>query len=178
MHFRRLRRNWNDGFLCRKRWKLEKRTPPSPFPTFCRTVSAWKKNCERQEENFTRLRQLIEGLPARERKLILLRYGIAGQPPLTQLETAQLLQIGKVTFPGLRPMHWSSCAKRGTLNDRVHCLSAQRHIQNHHQAEPDRKEHSADIQCSPCDISGMSSSTTTYSMAPAAKLSRYGNAAR
>ena len=43
-------------------------------------------------------------------------------------------------------MHWSSCAKRGTLNDRVHCLSAQRHIQNHHQAEPDRKEHGADIR--------------------------------
>ena len=42
-----------------------------------------------------RLRQLIEGLPARERKLILLRYGMAGQPPLTQLETAQLLQISR-----------------------------------------------------------------------------------
>ena len=32
---------------------------------------------------------------ARERKLILLRYGLAGQPPLTQLETAQLLQISR-----------------------------------------------------------------------------------
>ena len=31
----------------------------------------------------------------RERKLILLRYGLAGQPPLTQLETAQLLQISR-----------------------------------------------------------------------------------
>ena len=41
------------------------------------------------------LRQLIEGLPARERKLILLRYGLAGQPPLTQLETAKLLQISR-----------------------------------------------------------------------------------
>ena len=42
-----------------------------------------------------RLRQLIEGLPARERKLILLRYGLAGQPPLTQLETVKLLQISR-----------------------------------------------------------------------------------
>ena len=41
------------------------------------------------------LRRLIEGLPARERKLILLRYGLAGQPPLTQLETAKLLQISR-----------------------------------------------------------------------------------
>ena len=31
----------------------------------------------------------------RERKLILLRYGLAGQPPLTQLETAKLLQISR-----------------------------------------------------------------------------------
>ena len=50
--------------------------------------------CERQDEA-RRLRRLIEGLPARERKLILLRYGLAGQPPLTQLETAQLLQISR-----------------------------------------------------------------------------------
>ena len=49
---------------------------------------------ERQDEA-RRLRRLIEGLPARERKLILLRYGLAGQPPLTQLETAQLLQISR-----------------------------------------------------------------------------------
>ena len=35
------------------------------------------------------------GLPARERKLLLLRYGLAGQPPLTQLETAKLLQISR-----------------------------------------------------------------------------------
>lgn len=34
-----------------------------------------EENCERQEEA-ARLRQLIEGLPARERKLILLRYGM------------------------------------------------------------------------------------------------------
>ena len=50
--------------------------------------------CEQQDEA-RRLRRLIEGLPARERKLILLRYGLAGQPPLTQLETAKLLQISR-----------------------------------------------------------------------------------
>lgn len=53
-----------------------------------------EEDCERQAEA-ARLRQLIEGLPARERKLILLRYGLAGQPPLTQLETAHLLQISR-----------------------------------------------------------------------------------
>ena len=51
-------------------------------------------SCEQQDEA-RRLRRLIEGLPARERKLILLRYGLAGQPPLTQLETAKLLQISR-----------------------------------------------------------------------------------
>ena len=37
---------------------------------------------ERQDDA-RHLRQLIESLPARERKLLLLRYGLAGQPPDT-----------------------------------------------------------------------------------------------
>ena len=53
-----------------------------------------EESCERQEDA-QRLRRLIEGLPARERKLLLLRYGLAGQPPLTQLETAKLLDISR-----------------------------------------------------------------------------------
>ena len=51
-------------------------------------------SCERQED-VRRLRQLLDTLPARERKILLLRYGLAGQPPLTQLETAQLLGISR-----------------------------------------------------------------------------------
>ena len=51
-------------------------------------------SCERQED-VRRLRQLLDTLPARERQILLLRYGLAGQPPLTQLETAQLLQISR-----------------------------------------------------------------------------------
>ena len=44
-------------------------------------------SCERQED-VRRLRQLLDTLPARERQILLLRYGLAGQPPLTQLEAA------------------------------------------------------------------------------------------
>ena len=74
--------------------------------------------CERQDEA-RRLCRLIEGLPARERKLILLRYGLAGQPPLTRLETAQLLQISRSYVSRLsRPTHWNSCAKAGFKNHR------------------------------------------------------------
>ena len=51
-------------------------------------------SCERQED-VRRLRQLLDTLPARERQILLLRYGLAGQPPLTQLETAQLLGISR-----------------------------------------------------------------------------------
>lgn len=51
-------------------------------------------SCERQDEA-RRAKQLIEILPARERQIIVLRYGLAGQPPLTQLETAQLLRISR-----------------------------------------------------------------------------------
>ena len=46
-------------------------------------------------EDVRRLRQLLDTLPARERQILLLRYGLAGQPPLTQLETAQLLGISR-----------------------------------------------------------------------------------
>ena len=48
-----------------------------------------------QKDDAQRLRALIETLPARERQLVMLRYGLAGQPPLTQLETAQLLGISR-----------------------------------------------------------------------------------
>lgn len=51
-------------------------------------------SCERQED-IRRVRQLLEMLPARERQILLLRYGLAGQPPLTQLETAGLLGISR-----------------------------------------------------------------------------------
>ena len=51
-------------------------------------------SCERQED-IRRLRQLLDTLPARERQILLLRYGLAGQPPLTQLETAGLLGISR-----------------------------------------------------------------------------------
>lgn len=56
--------------------------------------SSMEANCEKREEA-RRLHSLIEALPARERQLILLRYGLAGQPPLTQLETAQLMHISR-----------------------------------------------------------------------------------
>ena len=51
-------------------------------------------SCERQED-VRRLRQLLDTLPARERQILLLRHGLAGQPPLTQLETAGLLGISR-----------------------------------------------------------------------------------
>ena len=53
-----------------------------------------EENCEKKDDA-ARLRGLIETLPARERQLIVLRYGLGGQPPLTQLETARLLGISR-----------------------------------------------------------------------------------
>lgn len=38
--------------------------------------------------------------------------------------------------------------------------------------KPTAKNTVPTLECCPCDISGISSTTTTYSMAPAAKLSR------
>ena len=50
--------------------------------------------CEKQDD-LGRMHQLLDTLPARERQIILLRYGLGGQPPLTQLEIAGLLHISR-----------------------------------------------------------------------------------
>ncbi len=57
-------------------------------------TACMEENCEKKDDA-ARLRGLIETLPARERQLIVLRYGLGGQPPLTQLETARLLGISR-----------------------------------------------------------------------------------
>ena len=57
-------------------------------------TACMEESCEKKDDA-ARLRLLLDALPARERQLILLRYGLAGQPPLTQLATAQLLGISR-----------------------------------------------------------------------------------
>lgn len=57
-------------------------------------TACMEETCEKKDDA-ARLRDLIEALPARERQLVLLRYGLGGQPPLTQSETAQLLGISR-----------------------------------------------------------------------------------
>ena len=93
MHFRRERRN---GVVVSLQESLEagKEDSALTLSDVLQDGFCMEDACERQDEA-RRLRRLIEGLPARERKLILQRYGLAGQPPLTQLETAQLLQISR-----------------------------------------------------------------------------------
>ena len=93
MHFRRERRN---GVVVSLQETLEagKEDSALTLSDVLQDGFCMEDACERQDEA-RRLRRLIEGLPARERKLILLRYGLAGQPPLTQLEAAQLLQISR-----------------------------------------------------------------------------------
>lgn len=53
-----------------------------------------EENCE-QKDDARQVRLLLETLPARERQILLLRYGLGGQPPLTQLETAEILGISR-----------------------------------------------------------------------------------
>ena len=53
------------------------------------------EECCEKKADLLRVRQLLETLPARERQILLLRYGLAGQPPLTQLETAGLRGISR-----------------------------------------------------------------------------------
>ena len=49
---------------------------------------------ERRDET-ARLRQLVGGLSGRQRQVVLLRYGLGGQPPMTQQEVADLLGISR-----------------------------------------------------------------------------------
>ena len=52
------------------------------------------EDCERRDET-ARLRQLVDGLSGRQRQEVLLRYGLSGQPPMTQQEVADLLGISR-----------------------------------------------------------------------------------
>ena len=52
------------------------------------------EDCERRDET-ARLRQLVDGLSGRQRQVVLLRYGLSGQPPMTQQEVADKLHISR-----------------------------------------------------------------------------------
>ena len=93
MHFRRNRKNSGTVSL-QETLESGKDDTALTLADVLQDRFCMEENCEKQDES-ARLRRLIEGLPARERKLILLRYGLAGQPPLTQLEAARLLQISR-----------------------------------------------------------------------------------
>lgn len=82
MHFRRERRN---GVVVSLQETLEagKEDSALALSDVLQDGFCMEDACERQDE------------ARRLRRLILLRYGLVGQPPLTQLETAQLLQISR-----------------------------------------------------------------------------------
>lgn len=114
MHFRRERRN---GVVVSLQETLEagKEDSALTLSDVLQDGFCMEDACERQDEA-RRLHRLIEGLPARERKLILLRYGLAGQPPLTQLETAQLLQISR-SYVSRLETHALEQLRRGWLQE-------------------------------------------------------------
>ncbi len=114
MHFRRERRN---GVVVSLQETLEagKEDSALTLSDVLQDGFCMEDACERQDEA-RRLRRLIEGLPARERKLILLRYGLAGQPPLTQLETAQLLQISR-SYVSRLEIHALDQLRKGWLQE-------------------------------------------------------------
>ncbi len=53
-----------------------------------------ENTCE-QREIAESLRYGIERLEGRERQIVLLRYGLAGQPPQTQQQVAEILHISR-----------------------------------------------------------------------------------
>ena len=81
MHFRRERKNGGTVSL-QETLEAGKDDTALTLSDVLQDGFCMEDRCEQQDE-------------ARQRKLILLRYGLAGQPPLTQLETAKLLQISR-----------------------------------------------------------------------------------
>lgn len=57
-------------------------------------TACMEEDCERGEA-LARLRELVDHLNGRERQIILLRYGLGGQPPQTQQQVAALLGISR-----------------------------------------------------------------------------------
>ena len=53
------------------------------------------EECCEKKADLRHVRQLLDTLPARERQILLLRYGLGGQPPMTQLEAARILGISR-----------------------------------------------------------------------------------
>lgn len=53
-----------------------------------------EEDCESRDEA-QRLRLVVDQLPGRQRQVIRLRYGLSGQPPLTQQQVADLLGISR-----------------------------------------------------------------------------------
>ena len=93
MHFRRERKSGTTVSL-QETLEAGKETSSLTLADVLQDSFCMEETCEKQDE-IRRARLLLDGLPARERQIILLRYGLAGQPPLTQLETAKLLQISR-----------------------------------------------------------------------------------
>ncbi len=52
------------------------------------------RDCEKRSE-WARLRGYLHTLPAREQRVLELRYGLTGEAPLTQQQTAQRLEISR-----------------------------------------------------------------------------------
>lgn len=48
-----------------------------------------------QREEAELLRHVVDTLSGRERQVILMRYGLGGQPPMTQQEVASFLEISR-----------------------------------------------------------------------------------
>ena len=56
--------------------------------------SCMETNCEQAEQTEC-LRRGVEQLTGRERQIVRMRYGLAGQPPMTQQEVAAVMGISR-----------------------------------------------------------------------------------
>lgn len=93
MHFRRERKNAPTLSL-QETLEAGKEDSALTLADVLQDGFCMEESCERQEDA-QRLRRLIEGLPARERKLLLLRYGLAGNIAPADLEQLCRFQLGQ-----------------------------------------------------------------------------------
>lgn len=93
MHLRRLRKD-PDAISLQEHIETGKDGAALQIQDAIPDEACMEKDCEQKEE-LLQLYKGIEMLKGRERQIIRMRYGLAGQPPMTQQQVAEVMQISR-----------------------------------------------------------------------------------
>lgn len=93
MHLRRLRKD-PDAISLQEHIETGKDGAALQIQDAIPDDTCMERECEQKEE-ILQLHKGVEMLKGRERQIIRMRYGLAGQPPMTQQQVADIMQISR-----------------------------------------------------------------------------------